>query len=237
MSARAFVAIAIAGLAAGCAPAADRADAVGASRVRRLARDVVSVRYDARQGTGDRVLGEMIRAMTSTALSAPESREVVGAARAGNLEVAWLALRTEDLWALASGVTPAEAVMRRAAFGFGPAAGATGAVAGAKIDVGAVRDAIASLGAGEVAVRRQGAEIVVRVQLAGRPSIAQEATLWIEMLGRAAGASPGAGAYTVELAAGRMVVAKLTASGRDARALAEGTTVPADVIDRLQISF
>jgi len=234
MFARAAVAIATVALAAGCVPGGGAGGAVGASQVRRLARDVVSVRYDARQGTGDRVLGEMIRAMTSTALWAPASREVVGAARAGKLEVAWLALRTEDLWGLASGVTPVEEVMRRTSLGFGPAATAA---KGVKADLSAVRHAIAGLGTGEVAVRREGTELVVRVQLKGRPSIAEEAGLWVEMLGRAAGASPGASAYTVELAAGRMVVAKVTASGRDAKALAEGMVAPAEVIGRLQIAF
>jgi len=33
------------------------------------------------------------------------------------------------------------------------------------------------------------------------------------------------------------VVEKLTASGRDARALAQGMAAPAEVIDRLQIAF
>ena len=226
-----FAAVALAGCVPGGGSGGTR-HPEGPSAARR-AGDVVRLRYVAGEPGESGALGGMVQAMAAAALDEPSSREVVLANYVGDLDVLWLAAPTEELWALASGVAEPEEIFRHVAVGLGPESGA----GTAKPDPAAVRVALAVAGLGDFVVRRERSALVVRLMLSDRPSPLDEMSRWIDILARSSAASPGAGAYRLDLVAGGVTAASVTLTGRDAEALADGGITPAEVIDRLQVGF
>ena len=225
-------ALVAAALVSGCVPGGGGGSARPAGR--RRASGVVRVRCQARSGGEASTLGQMVETMSIAALAAPESREVMLRAYVGDLQVAWLAAPTEELWALAAHAGAPTDAMRHLSTGFGPEPFSEGAP---RPDLAAVRSALVTVAGGEFSVRRERSAVVVRLQLSGRPSAADEWGLWVDVLAHCAAASPGASAYRLELAAGRLVVAGLTVTGREADALGRGQLAAEALIDRIQICF
>ncbi len=190
--------------------------------------DVVIIDSDAADVSGVTALADAIQAMTSAAIAIPSSREVILRARAGAGEIAWLAIPTEELWAAASGASSPDDVMRHISTGFGDAR------SGRKPDVAAVRKSLMMVDADGLAIRSERGDLVIRIQMSRDLPMEDHFSLWADLLGRAAVASPGAQAYRLELAAGKLVVAKVVLCGRDAHLSANK---PALLVDRLQLAF
>jgi hypothetical protein len=180
------------------------------------------------------MLFEMLLACAEAAIRAPSSREVVLVASVGDCEVAALSAPTEELWAAATGAgKPAEALGHVSAE-FRSAA-APGELTRAGVE--RVRSALADAGLEEFAVRAERGSLVVRIEHRPRAETPGELSLWLQIIGLAAGSTPGAEAYVVEAAAGPLVAARIVLAGRDASALAEGAISAAEAADRLQVCY
>ena len=215
---------------AGCGGAAGRsAGRAGSVAARpRLSGDVVILEGNAGDASDEAVFADAIEGMASAAIAVPGSREVILRLRSGGGEIAWLALPTEELWAAGSGASTHDDVLRHLSLGFGDARSRP------RPRVAAARRSLINVDADGLAVRAERGELVIRIQMSRELPADGYFALWAELLGRAAAASPGASAYRLELAAGKLVVAKVVLSGRDA-AMVAGK--PGLLIDRLQLYF